>query len=552
MEALIVDELTKILPTQRPQPAQLSRTRFANEPFQFQIAWKETPQGITRIETTITICAGDSAIVQCEEAMLVGATTPFITGDEDGYLVSEPALVPDVLRPLRVQKSDNETKPVTWTCQANQRHQGWNSVWVSIENPGNHIDVSVGGIPLPSITITTIPALLPQPDIVNTRWFHCDSLAHVARVPVWSEAHWKMIENHMIAARRMHINCLLMPLWTPPLDTAPGQQRLPTQLLEITRDDNGQYSFDGTRAIRWLNLLKKHGFSAVEIPHIFTQWGAKACAQFYIRQDDDVRPAFGWDTPATDPAYREFLEQLIAFVRQFLGKHVDPDSVYFHISDEPDADNVATYLAAQNQVRDLLDGCRVIDALSEVTYHELVETPVVATDAIATFRAHNIEPEWVYYCICQETNLANQFIAQRPNRHRQLGFQLYKARARGFLQWGYNFYNTQLSTGYVDPFWENDAGGGFISGDPFIVYPAPEGKVWESIRHRMVGGGFADLATCQFAEKLIGRDGVLKIIDPDGDLDYDTGWVSERELIRRREELNSAINASLNQETKEV
>lgn len=170
--------------------------------------------------------------------------------------------------PTSRPKSDNETKPVTWTCQANQRHQGWNSVWVSIENPGNHIDVSVGGIPLPSITITTIPALLPQPDIVNTRWFHCDSLAHVARVPVWSEAHWKMIENHMIAARRMHINCLLMPLWTPPLDTAPGQQRLPTQLLEITRDDNGQYSFDGTRAIRWLNLLKNTVLAPSKSPYI--------------------------------------------------------------------------------------------------------------------------------------------------------------------------------------------------------------------------------------------------------------------------------------------
>lgn len=68
------------------------------------------------------------------------------------------------------------------------------------------------------------------------------------------------------------------------------------------------------------------------------------------------------------------------------------------------------------------------------------------------FYVNGIEPEWVYYCVCQETNLANQFIAQ-------------------------------LSTGFVDPFWENNAGGGFISGDPFIVYPAPGGHVWESLRH---------------------------------------------------------------------
>ncbi|WP_220086577.1 DUF4091 domain-containing protein [Arcanobacterium haemolyticum] len=35
----------------------------------------------------------------------------------------------------------------------------------------------------------------------------------------------------------------------------------------------------------------------------------------------------------------------------------------------------------------------------------------------------------------------------------------------------------------MDPFWENNAGGGFISGDPFIVYPAPGGHVRESLRH---------------------------------------------------------------------
>ncbi|WP_216396026.1 DUF4091 domain-containing protein [Arcanobacterium phocae] len=551
MEALIVDELTKILPTQRPRPAELSRTRFSNEPFQFQIAWHEPPHDIDRIETTITISAGDLATVHCEEAMLVPVSTPFFTGDDDGYLISRPDLMPDVLRPVETKKT-NSVDGSEWSCFVQQRHQGWNSVWVSVDNPGSHIEVTVGETVLLAIEVTTIPATVPEPDIVNTRWFHCDSLAHAAHVPVWSEEHWQVIENQMIAARRMHINCLLMPLWTPPLDTAPGKRRMPTQLLDITRTETGEYVFDTVRAVRWLGLLKKHGFSAIEIPHIFTQWGAKACAQFYIGYRQEIQPAFGWDTPATAPEYRAFLEQLIPFVRSFLSEHMDPDLLYFHISDEPAEDNVDTYVAARAQVLDLLEGCRVIDALSDVAYHELVDTAVVATDAIDKFRASGIEPEWVYYCVCQETKLANQYIAQRPNRHRYLGFQLYKSGARGFLQWGYNFYNTQLSTGYVDPFWENDAGGGFISGDAFIVYPALDGEVWESLRHRMVGAGFQDLAVCQFAETLMGRAAVLDIIDPDQTLDYASGWVSEQELIRRRERLNSAIDAKLQEKVKDL
>lgn len=52
---------------------------------------------------------------------------------------------------------------------------------------------------------------------------------------------------------------------------------------------------------------------------------------------------------------------------------------------------------------------------------------------------------------------------------------------------------------------------------------------------------FDDLAAARGAEAVLGRDAVLAIIDPDGDLDYASGWVSGVEWLRRRHSLDEAV-----------
>lgn len=54
-----------------------------------------------------------------------------------------------------------------------------------------------------------------------------------------------------------------------------------------------------------------------------------------------------------------------------------------------------------------------------------------------------------------------------------------------------------------------------------------------------------DLAAAQRAEKLIGRDAVLGIVDPEGNLDSAAGWVTAEEWLRRRDALDRAAAAAL-------
>ena len=87
-------------------------------------------------------------------------------------------------------------------------------------------------------------------------------------------------------------------------------------------------------------------------------------------------------------------------------------------------------------------------------------------------------------------------------RTRAIGVQMFKYRIAGFLQWGFNFYNTALSKEHINPYKVTDAGGKFPSGDPFIVYPGANGKPEESIRMMAFFSAQQDLrALTALAEK---------------------------------------------------
>lgn len=539
ISVLPVSALTKILPDRTPPRLDgiLSGLSGQNVSFQLAIDFGRASSPLKHLTAKITTDAPELSAYKVE---LVPVSVPAFDLDEDGYLADFPSLLPD-----RLSVIDKTGEADACEFALTRTHIGWHGFWFDVKLPTSHIavevfaeDESVASFDLP---VLAVEQALPPLELVNTRWFHVDTLADVLRVEVWSEEHWAAIEAHLASAARMGINSVLTPLWSPPLDTAVGSYRTASQLLSIAEVEPGVYEFGTERADRWIEAMRRCGISTLEVPHLFTQWGANFCPAFWITRDGKLERRFGWETAATDAEYQNFLGQLLPFLRQYLETKLGQTNVWFHISDEPSAEQLDSYRAARAVALPLLEGAQIMDALSAPAYNGLVANPVVAVDAVQGFRDIGVEPAWVYYCVSQNHNVANQFIAQSGVRHRLLGLQLYKNAARGFLHWAYNFYYSQYSKALIDPYQDTAAGGGFISGDSFIVYPKPNGDLDESIRHRMLGDGFRDLATCQLAEKLISRQTVLKIIDPDGDLDYSSGWISEDELLRRVEQLHQAI-----------
>ena len=92
-----------------------------------------------------------------------------------------------------------------------------------------------------------------------------------------------------------------------------------------------------------------------------------------------------------------------------------------------------------------------------------------------------------------------------------LGMQLYETGVQGFLHWGFNFYNTQYSLKAIDPYKVTDAGGKFLSGDSFVVYPKEDGVNY-SIRYFALMRGFEDYRLLKTVEKKHSREKVLEVL----------------------------------------
>jgi hypothetical protein len=540
---VLCDSLEKVFADERPREMDetIPYSVFLGETASFQVAF--LPPTLDSIHTEIgglefAVTRG-SDFTAVSSVELVGCPLVAFDNADAGWLRTAPGLYPDLLVP------NGAARPIVGQ---------WRAMWVdfnvaNIADAGTHtvtvqVKSTASGDVLfeKDVTIVVLPRELPKLDIVNTHWFHSDGLAEFYHVEVFSEAHWQIIDNFIAKAAEADINSLLTPTWTPPLDTAVGGFRMPTQLIDISwRGD--RYSFGFDKLIRWIEICTRHGIRYLEVAHLFTQWGAQSTPAIYVERDGAVVREFGWETQATDPRYRNLLEQLLPEMMQVFRDHWDVARVIYHISDEPRVSMLDSYTRAKAVVSDLLEGCVIVDALSDYEFYEsgAVAIPVIATDHVAPFIANQVEPFWVYYCVAQNHEVANRFIGQPSLRNRVLGWQLFAFDVDGFLQWGYNFYNNRGSTRSINPFADTSAGGQFLAGDSFLVYPGPDGCPYESIRFRVFATAMADHRAMSLAAELVGKLKVMEVIDPDGTLAFDHFSYDPDHYRRAREAINVLI-----------
>ncbi len=427
------------------------------------------------------------------------------------YISKAPGMFPDVLYPLKhndeldlqiytptvlmaVVDIPEDCKPGTHKIE-----------FVLTAKSGQHCNLIVD-IDVEALTIK-------KNDLIFTQWFHSDCIADYFHVKMMSEKHWKLIEAFIKTAARTGITMLLTPLFTPALDTAIGAERPTMQLIGITKKGK-KYSFDFTLLERWVSMCHKYGIEHFEMTHLFTQWGAAKCPKIIVNIDEKDVKEFGWHTDAMCDAYKNFLSQFLPALTKKLRDMGIADKTYFHISDEPSPDAFDSYMEKHDFVAPFLKGFKVIDALSHVEFFQkgIVKYPVCSTSSIEPFLEEDIPERWCYYCCSQGNWVGNRFIAMPSYRNRILGVQMYLADIKGFLQWGFNFYNTALSKEHIDPYRVTDSDMAFPAGDPFSVYPYKNSAI-ESIRTVVFYQAIQDRMLLKMLEEKIGKDEVQKLIE---------------------------------------
>lgn len=532
LQSRLVTSMRKVFPSRDPGPGLKAMSALRGESVSFQLAylWEGPYRSWGRVEVESELPA------RVRQVELVPCEYPCHQWRDEGYLTAEPGLYPDLLR---------EPGPFGIPLVSGQ----WRSLWIDIETAraGTYpatVKLTCGDEVLSeeSVTLEVLDMELPKLPVPHTEWFHSDCLADYYGVEVFSQSWWEIVESFVRTAARHRCNMLLTPVFTPPLDTAVGGERRTVQLVDVEATEGG-YRFGFEKFRRWVKMALGAGMEYIEISHLFSQWGAKAAPKVMGVKDGEPRQLFGWDTDAGGEEYGGFLRQFLRALKPVLDELGIKGRTYFHVSDEPSLEHMDSYRRAFEVVKGELEGYNMVDALSERTYYDkgLVQQPVCALDHIGPFLEDRPQKLWGYYCTSQAVDVPNRFIVQPGSRTRILGALMYKYDLAGFLHWGYNFYNSQVSLYHIDPYRTTDAGCAFPSGDPFLVYPGPGGVPEESQRLMLMDEAMCDLSALSALEGLAGRERVLELL---GGMTF-TDYPDEEGLLDIRIRVNEEIKANM-------
>ncbi len=437
-------------------------------------------------------------------------------------------------------------------------YDGWNTFWIEIYKKD--------GLPAGEQTVlcsaekngtkteavlhcTVIDAKLPKQELIYTNWFYTDCLMQYYGFEAFSDEYWRVTESFLRRAQEYGMNCVLTPLFTPPLDTKIGGERPTVQLVDVEVIGRHQYKFGFEKLDRWIEMCDRCGIEFYEMCHLFTQWGAKHAPKIMAKKDGTVQQIFGWKTRAAGKAYKRFLEQFAKALLDYIDRKDIRKKCLFHISDEPSGAMLRSYKKASKIVHQYFTDVKIIDALSDFKLYEkgLIETPIPANDHIEPFIG-KVPELWTYYCCVQaDKSVSNRFFSMPSERNRILGYQLYKFDVKGFLHWGYNFYFRQYSKGLIDPYKVTDADGAFSSGDSFVVYPGKDGTPLDSLRLHVFYDAFQDMLALQLLESKIGKEKAVSILEEglSAPLTFNDYPHSAEWLLETRERINREIQEQI-------
>lgn len=534
-EIYTVSSLEKVLLHKKPK-VEKGGKMAKNETFSFQIAYKYNRfANDIRVEIDSKI----KEFITYRQVEYVPCTSVNLW-EGDGFYFSKDAFVcPDVLRPTRkgLLKSRACAYASAWFTVKGDVPVGKHKIKITLYAPWTE--------PLTAeYTLEVLDYELKEQELIYTNWFHYDSIANYYKLSVWSTKYNEIMYNFIEKAIAHGVNMLLIPMFTPPLDTRVGGERKTVQLIDVYLE-NGKYSFDFDRLIAFMKKVQAMGIKYFEMSHLFTQWGAKYAPKIVAVVDGKKKKIFGWKNEATSPEYTEFLSELLPNLRQRLIDEGLYERCRFHLSDEPNENCIEEYKKAHSVFKKSMPDAYITDALSHYDFYNdgLVDVAVCSTKAIDKFLENKVENLFAYYC-CAESGdyLSNRYMSYTSLRNRIIGVQLYLNKISGFLQWGYNFYNAVLSDEAVDPYLITDGGGAFQSGDAFIVYPG-EGGAYDSMRHEVFYDGLQDMRMLYTLEEKIGREKTEALLENFG---YKKGFKEyphdEKTFFKMRSEVQRLLS----------
>ena len=486
---------------------------FVNEVFSVQLGIKSTDES-DNDQAEIEIGGLLAPFTRLREVVSVPVRYAGKARHTGEYLRKAPGLFPDLLKDIK----DGKLRLTSGYWQAlhftfdlrnagkTKLNFGKNNLIVTIKTEGNEYKKE--------IELEVLRGELPKLSIYHTEWFHADCLADYYGVESLSERHWEIMANFIRHYGKSGMNTILVPTFTPPLDTEVGGERTTVQLVEVHKNGSS-YSFIFDKVKRFIDICLESGIEYFEMAHLFTQWGANAAPKVMAYTEGELKKIFGWETDSEGEEYTHFLSFYLPDLIKKLDEWGLNGKVFFHLSDEPDENCIEKYSRLRKRIAPFLGDYPILDAVSRYSFVErgIVDRPVPGNNHLEPFLENKVKGLWTYYCCAQGDKVPNRFMSMPSVRNRIMGVLIYYFDIKGFLHWGYNFYNSQYSIEHINPYAVTDAGGAFQAGDAFLVYPGRDGKPEDSLRMMALNEGFQDYRALVKYEEKVGRAEVIALIE---------------------------------------
>ena len=514
VEIKMISPLEKVFPDVRPQTEKTGGVMLQNERHHFSFFLRSDENWPALFPVKLSVQAAPGLSVRLYQTVLV----PVLYGgmeSEDMYVLNRnrAGLYPDFLE----EKDDIVLSPhkyIGFTAEVSVKgkktfSQNACPITICVQKDGRTLCCGI-------YTLTVLKERLPENNLILTQWIHFDSIMHAHHVKAFSTAFYRVCRSYFETAVAYGQTMVLTPLFTFALDTAPGHRRTPFQLVGVKKE-KGVWAFDFSELAHFISFAFSCGFRYIEFSHLFSQWGACHTPAIYGEENGVQKQFFGWDTDSLGEDYLSFLAAFLPALTAFVKEAGLAEKCFLHLSDEPTAEHLERYRRLSAFVRTHAPGIRLLDALSHFEYQKenLIDLAAVSIDQDKPFCDAGI-PHLVYYC-CMPTvrSYPNRTIPMPLHRVRILGTLLYRNDAAGFLQWGFNFYQSALSLHRIDPYRTTDADGTFPAGDAFVVYPGEKGCL-PSLRLFAFYDGIKDYLALQMLEKKRGRAFVFSLLEEEG------------------------------------
>ena len=565
LETKLISSLGKIFPDEVKGEGLKKASMLKNEAFSFQVAFKNKANfdTVTQIYVLIETDLDINLISEYLEGYVPVTRADFPNSD-DYFERKTPGLYPDILF-SRITNAKILNDGLSWLpiwTEQNQKYLlesangSYKGLWFTINENGEEIPEGNHYIKVmfydagnkecigeETLDLEVIDAKLPKQSLKYTSWFHCDCLADTYCVEIFSDKFFEIMRSYVMLAAQNGMNMIMLPAFTPPLDTPFGKERKTAQLVKVVKN-NGEYSFDFSLMKRYIEICLECGIESFEHNHLFTQWGAEYAPKIMAIVDGEYKRIFGWETDSKSEEYAAFLKSYLKAFKVFLKAMQLEKNVMFHISDEPPIKLISYYENAISVIADELKDYACGDALSDFDYYKkgYTKRPIVAVNSpeINEF-VKNCDDYWVYYTNGElKDNVSNRTISVPSARNRVIGIQMYVGGAKGFLHWGYNYYYGALSRGIFNPMID-PCGYKQIAGASYVVYPDINGEAIPSLRMKVFYEAINDYGALQLLESLIGRQAVLQFIEKTvGKVDYKYSPTNQ-ELFELRQKINNEI-----------